>query len=607
LGTAEDRDDQIAFEVNLDRQALKETTAAATGDPLSASVISIPVCDTTLVHISRISDEEENRFQMGVTVIGRELDRHEGGTAWKWGSKEIHFRKGVRLQLVNVGSTFVIKSRGELGYPICRICGQSVSPLSSEQQRLNFSEKHKEWCGQPPQGVAFHADLSVDALTLPDCENRAEAFSMAEAIRFAAAGVLDMHIEDLQVLVLGKPDSDALDAMLYDPMPGGSGLLEQICERFPDVIDAARTFAAQCPSLCRNSCIDCFQIYRNAFYHEHLDRHLMLERFDAWGNRLERLHPIPAKKPAADPGPGKTPVNVAERKLKNMLRAADFPEGVWQESHPLPRPLKSTRPDLTYNDPDDATRKIFIYLDGLSEHIHGNPQTMERDRQIREELKGQGHDVLTITAADLDDREAMKRHLSRLARLLIGRDAAKKVTQEAGDWFAARTSAKTGMVDAMPFKIVDPDAKDRFKSCVPIFSLKAAAGSFSEGQVPEPEGWASFETRRKFTTDMFVAQVVGKSMEPRIPDGSWCLFTRQVAGSRNGRILIVQHRDIADPETGGSYTIKEYRRPPQDVGEENALSGTIQLMPANNDFEPIIIENDLDEIRVVGELLDVIG
>ena len=33
-------------------------------------VTSLPVSDVTLIHASRISDEEENRFQMGVAVYG---------------------------------------------------------------------------------------------------------------------------------------------------------------------------------------------------------------------------------------------------------------------------------------------------------------------------------------------------------------------------------------------------------------------------------------------------------------------------------------------------------------------------------------------------------
>ena len=47
---------------------------------------------------------------------------------------------------------------------------------------------------------------------------------------------------------------------------------------------------------------------------------------------------------------------------------------------------------------------------------------------------------------------------------------------------------------------------------------------------------------------LFVAQVVGESMNRRIPNGAWRLFRANPAGSRQGKVVVVQHRSIADPE-----------------------------------------------------------
>ena len=49
------------------------------------------------------------------------------------------------------------------------------------------------------------------------------------------------------------------------------------------------------------------------------------------------------------------------------------------------------------------------------------------------------------------------------------------------------------------------------------------------------------------------------SLNRRIPNGSWCLFREPSDGSRNGKVVIVQSRDIQDPDTGGQYTAKIYR------------------------------------------------
>ncbi len=57
---------------------------------------------------------------------------------------------------------------------------------------------------------------------------------------------------------------------------------------------------------------------------------------------------------------------------------------------------------------------------------------------------------------------------------------------------------------------------------------------------------------------MFVAQVVGKSAEPAIPDGAHRLFRTPVEGSRQGKTVLVQLRDQVDPVSGGRYTVKKY-------------------------------------------------
>ena len=41
---------------------------------------------------------------------------------------------------------------------------------------------------------------------------------------------------------------------------------------------------------------------------------------------------------------------------------------------------------------------------------------------------------------------------------------------------------------------------------------------------------------------MFVAQVLGHSMEPRVPDGAWCLFSAPVEGTRQGKTVLVELR-----------------------------------------------------------------
>ena len=171
-------------------------------------------------------------------------------------------------------------------YPVCTVCGQSVSPLSSDRQREHFEQSHEERCGKKIVPVGFYADVVADALSLPACDSQTAAYSVLEVLRFAATRVLDMHMDDLQVLVIGHVGREEVDALLWDPMPGGSGLLDQMCERFDEIIGVSREIVANRLSFYQPFCVDCLQTFRNAHYHKHLDRKLALERLDAWGRAL---------------------------------------------------------------------------------------------------------------------------------------------------------------------------------------------------------------------------------------------------------------------------------------------------------------------------------
>ena len=158
-------------------------------------------------------------------------------------------------------------------------------------------------------------------------------------------------------------------------------------------------------------------------------------------------------------------------------------------------------------------------------------------------------------------------------------------------------------------RIVEGRAEDRYVTCLPLVPLRAAAGTFSDTQYIEDDGfeWVSVESRHRLRPGMFVAQVVGKSMEPAIPDDSYCLFRAPVEGTRQGKTVLVQLRDASDPETGQRYTIKRYSSEKISAGD-SWRHEKITLEPANPDFEPIILTGaDEGEIKVVAELVQVLA
>jgi phage repressor protein C with HTH and peptisase S24 domain len=148
-----------------------------------------------------------------------------------------------------------------------------------------------------------------------------------------------------------------------------------------------------------------------------------------------------------------------------------------------------------------------------------------------------------------------------------------------------------------------PEAdRDRY---VAIVTLKAAAGAFGNVQDVAPDGWAELPDGRKARPGMFIAEVHGRSMEPRIPNGAWCLFSSPVEGSRSGKIVLAQHHSIGDPDTGGSFTVKRYRS--EKTSDDQLWSHTkIVLEPLNPAYSPIELdESAAGEVRIIAEVLDV--
>ena len=157
--------------------------------------------------------------------------------------------------------------------------------------------------------------------------------------------------------------------------------------------------------------------------------------------------------------------------------------------------------------------------------------------------------------------------------------------------------------------MVEPRPSERNLTCVPLVPLKAAAGAFSDPQrIDEDDfAWVAVETTRRLRRGMFVAQVVGKSMEPTISGGAYCLFAAPVGGSRQGKTVLVQMRDAADPENGARYTVKRYESEKAGDGD-SWRHAKITLRPLNPDFEPIVLTGaDEQSLQVVAEAVEVLG
>jgi hypothetical protein len=91
-------------------------------------------------------------------------------------------------------------------------------------------------------------------------------------------------------------------------------------------------------------------------------------------------------------------------------------------------------------------------------------------------------------------------------------------------------------------------------------------------------------------------------MNKIIPNGSICMFRKYTGGSRDGKIVLVEHTSIQDPDFGSGYTVKEYRSK-KEVTQDFWSHQSITLKPISNDssFEDIILEDDeLSSLKVIG-------
>lgn len=142
-----------------------------------------------------------------------------------------------------------------------------------------------------------------------------------------------------------------------------------------------------------------------------------------------------------------------------------------------------------------------------------------------------------------------------------------------------------------------------FVTHLPKYSARVAAGRFLEDNEVEAEEWIETPENLRLDPGMFIVRITGHSMEPRIPNQSLCVFRAPVTGSRQGKLLLIERRDVS--ESGGRYTVKRYHGEKASAGEEWSHR-KIRLEPLNPDFEAWELNNDPDLFQVIGEFIRVL-
>ena len=207
-------------------------------------------------------------------------------------------------------------------------------------------------------------------------------------------------------------------------------------------------------------------------------------------------------------------------------------------------------------------------------------------------------EVFEALEADLRGRLAENGAASALAALEDCLSNVLRVSERQ----SVKVDAFTRVLDKLYDEHVEKIHIQPFRTHLPLYSLRAAAGRLGEEMESAEEDWVRAPEGLRLSPDLFVAHVVGRSMEPRIPDGSLNLFRLRPVGSRQNKILLIQRFGVLD-ETA-RYTVKRYTSRKVQIGEDEWRHEQIRLEPLNPEYEAWDVEPR--DFAVVAEWLRVI-
>jgi SOS-response transcriptional repressor LexA len=219
-----------------------------------------------------------------------------------------------------------------------------------------------------------------------------------------------------------------------------------------------------------------------------------------------------------------------------------------------------------------------------------------RDLACFEELDEDELDVLTALPADLEQKAGEIGGLGLLESLEDSLSGFFRISDRESIAYSDANVAVGRLFD----EHVD-SAIRKFITHLPLFGLRAAATKFGEGMEAGEESWVRAPENLRLTEGMFAAHVVGRSMEPLIPDGSVCIFRAPVTGSRKGRFLLIEK--FGETDFASRYTVKRYARQGTLV-ESESREAPIRLEPLNHEFDAFELTSD--EFRVIAEFVQVL-
>jgi hypothetical protein len=172
------------------------------------------------------------------------------------------------------------------------------------------------------------------------------------------------------------------------------------------------------------------------------------------------------------------PNQSAVEALRLILERAGFHNYSENRRIDLGATLGVFSPTYFFDDPNSHYEGVCICLDG---------RTTSNYEAIVDELRGRFYEVIEVQSEETTDLPAMKNHLFRLARVLIGRDPAILV-RDNPTWFVAPSAEPSAPVGALNTKQAALPASSIWDECIELLDpiWRPLADGLRAGGMPSP-------------------------------------------------------------------------------------------------------------------------
>lgn len=157
-------------------------------------------------------------------------------------------------------------------------------------------------------------------------------------------------------------------------------------------------------------------------------------------------------------------------------------------------------------------------------------------------------------------------------------------------------------------------ADQAFLKYLPVYSLGQAVEKFGFQQIfHDPQSWIELSPAqvREYTEEVFVCQIVGHAMSPKIQPGQYVVFRRPNDKERpiaQDKIVLASYRGLIDQETQGNFTVRMFRSSRIASTDIHERKKQVTLLPINPHYESLLLyPQSPQDFQVIGEFLFVVG